>query len=70
MTTTAEKRKALGRGLESLLPGGPRVVTPIATTRPDEEKNRAASGNSANGSTGGDNHASPGVEASASIVAG
>ena len=41
MTTTAEKvvaeaekavpekRKALGRGLESLLPGGPRVVAPV-----------------------------------------
>jgi ParB family chromosome partitioning protein len=25
---TVEKRRALGRGLESLLPGGPRVVTP------------------------------------------
>lgn len=44
MTTTAEKvatetekavpekRKALGRGLESLLPGGPRVVTPAAAS--------------------------------------
>ena len=42
MTTTAEKvvseaekvapdkRKALGRGLDSLLPGGPRVVSPAA----------------------------------------
>jgi ParB family transcriptional regulator, chromosome partitioning protein len=27
-----EKRKALGRGLESLLPGGPRVVTPVAAS--------------------------------------
>jgi ParB family transcriptional regulator, chromosome partitioning protein len=44
MTTTAEKvatevekavpekRKALGRGLESLLPGGPRVVAPAASS--------------------------------------
>lgn len=44
MTTTAEKvvtetdkaapekRKALGRGLESLLPGGPRVVGPVANS--------------------------------------
>jgi ParB family transcriptional regulator, chromosome partitioning protein len=30
MTTTIDKRKALGRGLDSLLPGGPRVVTPGA----------------------------------------
>lgn len=29
MTTTMEKRKALGRGLESLLPGGPRIVAGI-----------------------------------------
>ncbi|MGA9798626.1 MAG: ParB/RepB/Spo0J family partition protein [Terriglobales bacterium] len=46
MTTTAEKvvteaeksvpekRKALGRGLESLLPGGPRVVAPAAVSSP------------------------------------
>jgi ParB family transcriptional regulator, chromosome partitioning protein len=46
MTTTAEKvvtdvekaapekRRALGRGLESLLPGGPRVVAPVAVTSP------------------------------------
>jgi ParB family chromosome partitioning protein len=46
MTTTAEKvvtdvekvapekRKALGRGLESLLPGGPRAVAPVAMTTP------------------------------------
>jgi ParB family transcriptional regulator, chromosome partitioning protein len=46
MTTTAEKvgtdveksapekRKALGRGLESLLPGGPRVVAPAAASSP------------------------------------
>jgi len=44
MTTTAEKvvteaekaapenRKALGRGLESLLPGGPRVVAPVSVS--------------------------------------
>jgi ParB family chromosome partitioning protein len=44
MTTTAEKvvaeaekavpekRKALGRGLESLLPGGPRAVAPVASS--------------------------------------
>jgi ParB family chromosome partitioning protein len=30
----AEKRKALGRGLESLLPGGPRIVPPGVPTRP------------------------------------
>ncbi len=29
-----EKRKALGRGLESLLPGGPRVVGPAAVSSP------------------------------------
>jgi ParB family chromosome partitioning protein len=46
MTTTAEKlvtdaekaapekRKALGRGLDSLLPGGPRVVGPLAVSSP------------------------------------
>ena len=46
MTTTAEripateekpaveKRKALGRGLESLLPGGPRIVAPGAAPKP------------------------------------
>src|ERR1700687_4136657 len=46
MTTTAEKvvsevekaapekRKALGRGLESLLPGGPRVVAPAVANAP------------------------------------
>jgi ParB family chromosome partitioning protein len=46
MTTTAEKvvteadkaapekRKALGRGLESLLPGGPRVVAPSSSASP------------------------------------
>src|SRR5581483_12419263 len=28
MTTIIEKRKALGRGLSSLLPGSPRVVPP------------------------------------------
>ena len=33
MTTTAEKRKALGRGLESLLPGGPRMVPPSGQGR-------------------------------------
>lgn len=31
MTTILEKRKALGRGLSSLLPGAPRVVPPPAT---------------------------------------
>src|SRR5437867_6425787 len=30
-TTAPDKRKALGRGLESLLPGGPRVVAGTAT---------------------------------------
>ena len=30
MSTTAEKRKALGRGLESLLPGTPKVISPAA----------------------------------------
>jgi ParB family chromosome partitioning protein len=30
MTTLLEKRKALGRGLESLLPGKPRVIAPAA----------------------------------------
>ncbi|HET7206511.1 MAG TPA: ParB/RepB/Spo0J family partition protein [Terriglobales bacterium] len=30
MTTATDKRKALGRGLDSLLPGGPRVVNPSA----------------------------------------
>ncbi len=44
MTTTAEKtaveeksgekRKALGRGLESLLPSGPRAVTQSPVARP------------------------------------
>ena len=36
MTTTIDKRKALGRGLDSLLPGGPRVVAgaAAATTPP------------------------------------
>jgi ParB family chromosome partitioning protein len=34
MTTIAEKRKALGRGLESLLPRGPRAVTPAAPPHP------------------------------------
>jgi ParB family transcriptional regulator, chromosome partitioning protein len=29
-----EKRKALGRGLESLLPGGPRVVAPVVVSSP------------------------------------
>jgi ParB family chromosome partitioning protein len=37
MTTMTEKRKALGRGLESLLPGGPRAVTPV---RPDGDKSQ------------------------------
>jgi ParB family transcriptional regulator, chromosome partitioning protein len=46
MTTTAEKRKALGRGLESLLPGGPRVVSPAAP--PATDKN-APSGTGGNG---------------------
>jgi ParB family chromosome partitioning protein len=41
MTTTAEKRKALGRGLDSLLPGGPRVVPPVAPARPESQKERA-----------------------------
>lgn len=39
MSTTAEKRKALGRGLESLLPGGPRVVAP--STPPAADKGAA-----------------------------
>jgi ParB family chromosome partitioning protein len=42
MTTTAEKRKALGRGLDSLLPGGPRVVSPVVPTRPESQKERVA----------------------------
>ena len=47
MTTTVEKRKALGRGLESLLPGGPRVVSPVAP--PGTDKNAPAPGTGANG---------------------
>src|SRR5437899_12516689 len=31
-TTAPDKRKALGRGLESLLPGGPRVVAGTAAS--------------------------------------
>lgn len=31
-TTTVDKRRALGRGLDSLLPGGPRVVSSAAPT--------------------------------------
>src|SRR5262249_24107773 len=37
MTTMTEKRKALGRGLDSLLPGGPPVVTPV---RRDGDKSK------------------------------
>ena len=59
MTTTAEKvasevekaapekRKALGRGLESLLPGGPRVVAPAGAPAP------VASGTAASAIAGG-----------------
>jgi ParB family chromosome partitioning protein len=59
MTTTAEKvaseaekaapekRKALGRGLESLLPGGPRVVTPAVAHAP------VLSGTAASAAAGG-----------------
>src|SRR5271156_208110 len=32
--TVPEKRKALGRGLESLLPSGPRVVAPAIANAP------------------------------------
>ncbi len=37
MTTTVEKRRALGRGLDSLLPGGPRAVplSPVPPAKPD-----------------------------------
>jgi ParB family transcriptional regulator, chromosome partitioning protein len=41
MTTMTEKRKALGRGLESLLPGGPRVVPPVSPARTESQKERA-----------------------------
>jgi ParB family chromosome partitioning protein len=56
MTTTAEKvvseaekaapekRKALGRGLESLLPGGPRVVAPAALSSPGAVATAVAGG--------------------------
>ena len=56
MTTTAEKivtevdkvapekRKALGRGLESLLPGGPRVVAPAAVSSPGAVATPSAGG--------------------------
>ena len=56
MTTTAEKvvaeaekaapekRKALGRGLDSLLPGGPRVVAPAAVRRLRARRRRLAGG--------------------------
>jgi ParB family chromosome partitioning protein len=56
MTTTAEKvvpeaakaapekRKALGRGLESLLPGGPRVVAPAAVSSPGAAATAVAGG--------------------------
>jgi ParB family transcriptional regulator, chromosome partitioning protein len=56
MTTTAEKvipeaekaapekRKALGRGLESLLPGGPRVVAPAAASSPGAAATAVAGG--------------------------
>jgi ParB family transcriptional regulator, chromosome partitioning protein len=48
MTTTAEKRKALGRGLESLLPGGPRVVPPVAPARAEP---RTSTENTSTGET-------------------
>jgi len=49
MTTTAEKaapekRKALGRGLESLLPGGPRAVAPAAVSSPGAAATAVAGG--------------------------
>jgi len=56
MTTTAEKvvpeaekaapekRKALGRGLESLLPGGPRVVAPAVVSSPGTAATAVAGG--------------------------
>jgi len=56
MTTTAEKivaevdkaapekRKALGRGLESLLPGGPRVGAPATVSSPGAVATPAAGG--------------------------
>jgi ParB family transcriptional regulator, chromosome partitioning protein len=56
MTTTAEKvvpeaekaapekRKALGRGLESLLPGGPRVVAPVPVSSPGAAATAVAGG--------------------------
>jgi ParB family transcriptional regulator, chromosome partitioning protein len=50
MSTTAEKRKALGRGLESLLPGGPRVVSPAAP--PAADKNAPGTGTNGRSSTG------------------
>ena len=43
MTTIAEKRKALGRGLESLLPGGPRAV-PVAPASPGKPESSNANG--------------------------
>lgn len=39
---TPEKRKALGRGLESLLPSGPRVVAPAAISSPSATATAAA----------------------------
>jgi ParB family chromosome partitioning protein len=39
-----EKRKALGRGLESLLPGGPRVVAPAALSSPGAVATAVAGG--------------------------
>lgn len=39
-----EKRKALGRGLESLLPGGPRVVAPAVVSSPGAVATTVAGG--------------------------
>jgi len=38
----AEKRRALGRGLESLLPAGPRVVAPAPAAKADQSREDAA----------------------------
>jgi ParB family transcriptional regulator, chromosome partitioning protein len=45
MSTTAEKRKALGRGLESLLPGTPKVISPAPPQANDKSELTSAGEN-------------------------